>query len=103
MPQFVLLLITGTASDPVRTFNYVLVLFSLLYGAQSVSKTIRKRDQRLGKIAADSDDENLDLSLVDKFILKVGGEGVVLMLLGAALGYHLVQLEMYVELEIEIA
>ncbi|MFX0113783.1 MAG: hypothetical protein ACFFB3_04490 [Candidatus Hodarchaeota archaeon] len=102
VPQFVLLLITGTASDPVRTFNYVLVLFSLLYGAQSVSKTIRKRDQRLGKIAADSEDENLDLSLIDKFILKVGGEGVVLMLLGAALGYHLVQLEMYVELEISL-
>lgn len=97
VPQFVLMIVTGTGTEPVATINYVLVLFSLLYGAQSVSKTIRKRDQRLGKIATDSDEEKLDLSWVDKFILKVGGEGVVLMLLGAALGYHLVQLEVYVD------
>lgn len=102
VPQFVLLIVTGSASDPVRTFNYAMVLFSLLFGAQSVSKTVRKRDQRLGKIATDSEDENLDLSLVDRFILKVGAEGVVLMLLGAALGYHLVQLEMYVDLKISL-
>ncbi|MFW9914698.1 MAG: hypothetical protein ACFFGZ_03720 [Candidatus Thorarchaeota archaeon] len=97
VPQFVLMIVTGTGTEPVSTINYALVLFSLLFGAQSVSKTIRKRDQRLGKIATDSDDEELDLSLVDRFILKVGGEGVVLMLLGAALGYHLVQLEVFVD------
>jgi hypothetical protein len=97
VPQFILMIVTGSGTEPVTTINYALVLFSLLFGAQSVSKTIRKRDQRLGKIATDSADEKLDLSLVDRFILKVGGEGVVLMLLGAALGYHLVQLVVYVD------
>ncbi len=101
IPQFILLIVTGTASGPVSTINFILLIFSLLYGAQSVSKTIRKRDQRLGKIEIDSKEE-IELSLVDKFILKVGGEGVVLMLLGCALGYHLVQLEMYADFEIPL-
>jgi hypothetical protein len=97
LPNQIMIFITsidGSASI-VTGFNYVMVLFSLIYTAQSVSRRIKMKG-----VVTDSSKKGLkeDPFRIGRFVGFVGGEGVVLIYLGLALGFQVFQLQLMGEL-----
>jgi hypothetical protein len=97
LPNQIMIFITsidGSASI-VTGFNYIMVLFSLIYTAQSVSRRIKMKG-----IVTDSSKKGSkeDPFRIGRFVGFVGGEGVVLIYLGLALGFQVFQLQLMGEL-----
>lgn len=84
--------ISGT-ENIITSFNYIFVVFSLLYSAQSISRRIKMEgiitdDEKPSKKAIKEDPFR-----IGRFIGFVGGEGVVLINLGLVLGFHLIEIQ----------
>ncbi|MFX1506159.1 MAG: hypothetical protein ACFFDC_08585 [Promethearchaeota archaeon] len=93
LPNQIMIFITsidGSASI-VTGFNYIMVLFSLIYTAQNVSRRIKMKG-----VVTDSSKKALkeDPFRIGRFVGFVGGEGVVLIYLGLALGFQVFQLQL---------
>jgi hypothetical protein len=93
----------GTAG----TLSYIILTFSLLYSAQGVVKKIKlekvdELTESLSKVS-EEDIEKSDPFFLGRIVSLFGGEGIVLILLGSILGYHVLQLQMFLpELNNEI-
>ena len=86
--------IDGSASI-ITSFNYIMVLFSLIYTSQNVSRRIKMK----GVVVDPSKKESKeDPFRIGRFVGFVGGEGVVLIYLGLALGFQVFQLQLMSEL-----
>ena len=101
LPNQIMIFITSIdgSANIVTSFNYVMVLFSLVYTAQNVSRRIKMKG-----IVADSSKKELkeDPFRIGRFVGFVGGEGVVLIYLGLALGFQVFQLQLMGELLPEV-
>ncbi|MFX0014198.1 MAG: hypothetical protein ACFFB2_06885 [Promethearchaeota archaeon] len=75
----------------ITSFNYIMVLFSLVYTAQNVSRRIKMKG-----VVVDSSKKEIkeDPFRIGRFVGLVGGEGVVLIYLGLALGFQVFQLQL---------
>jgi len=93
LPNQIMIFITSIdgSANIVTSFNYVMVLFSLVYTAQNVSRRIKMKG-----IVSDSSKKGLkeDPFRIGRFVGFVGGEGVVLIYLGLALGFQVFQLQL---------
>ena len=101
LPNQIMIFITsidGSASI-VTSFNYVMVLFSLIYTAQNVSRRIKMTGVVTGSSKKASKEDPFRIS---RFVGFVGGEGVVLIYLGLALGFQVFQLQLMGELLPEV-
>ncbi|WP_455465142.1 hypothetical protein [Candidatus Hodarchaeum mangrovi] len=82
--------VSGTESV-VSSFDYIFVLFSLLYTAQNISRRVKLK----GVVHTTDTKKKIkeDPFRIGRFIGFVGGEGIVLIYLGLYLGFHLIQLQ----------
>jgi hypothetical protein len=89
LPNQIMIFLTSVSGSEniVTSFDYFMVLFSLIYSAQNISRRIKMK----GSEARDPKTE--DPFRIGRFIGFVGGEGIVLIYLGLALGFQLVQLQ----------
>ncbi|MHA1976506.1 MAG: hypothetical protein ACW98I_06395 [Candidatus Hodarchaeales archaeon] len=90
--MIVLTSISGSANI-VTTFDFVLVAFTLLYSAQGISRRINIKGVTVDKSGQLSNIKSDDPFRIGRFVGFVGGEGIVLIYLGLALGFHLIQLQ----------
>ncbi|UCE13675.1 MAG: hypothetical protein JSV04_00535 [Candidatus Heimdallarchaeota archaeon] len=91
--QIMIFLTSVTGSESIITsFDYFFVIFSLLYSAQNISRRVKMKG-----VVIDPEDSKKpskeDPFRIGRFIGFIGGEGVVLIYLGLALGFHLTQLQ----------
>ncbi|MFX0171640.1 MAG: hypothetical protein ACFE9L_06950 [Candidatus Hodarchaeota archaeon] len=78
----------------ITTFNYVMVLFSLIYTAQNISRRIKMKGVVVDPSKKPKKKIKEDPFRIGRFIGFVGGEGVVLIYLGLALGFQVFQLQL---------
>ncbi len=95
LPNQIMILLTSVSGSEniVTSFDFALVTFSLLYSAQNISRRIKMKG-----IVHDPSQKAVkklkeDPFRIGRFIGFVGGEGVVQIYLGLALGFHLIQLQ----------
>ncbi len=97
LPNQIMIFITSIdgSTSIVTSFNYIMVLFSLIYTAQNVSRRIKMKG-----IVTDSSKKGTkeDPFRIGRFVGFIGGEGVVLIYLGLALGFQVFQLQLMGEL-----
>lgn len=84
--------VTGSANI-IRSFDYFFVIFSLLYSAQNISRRVKMKGVVIDSKEKTKKKVREDPFRIGRFIGFVGGEGVVLIYLGLALGFHLIQLQ----------
>jgi hypothetical protein len=90
--MIVLTSINGT-ENIVTSFDFILVTFALLFSAQNISKRVNIKGVVVddsGKIKNRKSDDPFGIG---RFVGFIGGEGIVLVYLGLALGFHLIQLQ----------
>ena len=92
LPNQIMIFLTSVSGSEniVTSFNYLFVIFSLLYSAQNISRRVKMKG-----VVVDKSKKPIreDPFRIGRFIGFVGGEGVVLIYLGLALGFHLIQLQ----------
>ncbi len=92
--QFMIFFTSISGSENIiNTFDYLLVIFSLFYSAQNISRRIKMKGIVVDKTKPSKKAIKEDPFRIGRFIGFIGGEGVVLMYLGLALGFHLIQLQ----------
>lgn len=93
LPNQIMIFFTSvTGSESIITsFDYAFVVFSLLYSAQNISRRVKMKGVVIPEDSKKPSKE--DPFHIGRFIGFVGGEGVVLIYLGLALGFHLIQLQ----------
>ncbi len=84
------LLYNGEVSNA-SSFSFVLLAITFLYSIQGVSKKAKKADKIAKKVETKEEDE--EKGWLDKIMGWLGGEGMVLPIIGFAMGYHVIQLE----------
>ncbi len=93
LPNQIMIFITSIngSESIITSFNYIMVLFSLVYTAQNVSRRIKMKG-----VVGDPSKKELkeDPFRIGRFVGFVGGEGVVLIYLGLALGFQVFQLQL---------
>ncbi|MCK4848842.1 MAG: hypothetical protein KAT16_07465 [Candidatus Heimdallarchaeota archaeon] len=95
LPNQLMIVLTSVSGSEniVTSFDFILVTFALLYSAQNISRRVNLK----GVIVDESGDvKNLksdDPFGVGRVVGFIGGEGIVLIYLGLALGFHLIQLQ----------
>ena len=101
LPTLAMLLISSTGGV-IGTFNYILLIFSLIYTAQGqarrASKTAKLSDEEIRLEAAKKKHEktrDTDPFGISKLLNYLSSEGIVLIFLGTFLGYTLLQLEYF--------
>jgi hypothetical protein len=83
----------GGTENIINTFDYFFVIFSLLYSAQNISRRVKMKGIVIDKTEQTKKKVKEDPFRIGRFIGLIGGEGVVLIYLGLALGFHLIQLQ----------
>jgi hypothetical protein len=83
----------GGAENIINTFDYIFVIFSLLYSAQNISRRVKMKGVVIDQTKQPKKKVKEDPFRIGRFIGFIGGEGVVLVYLGLALGFHLIQLQ----------
>lgn len=92
--QIMIFLTSVTGSESIITsFDYFFVIFSLLYSAQNISRRVKMKGVVIDPSEKSKKKVREDPFRIGRFIGFVGGEGVVLIYLGLALGFHLIQLQ----------
>ncbi|MFX0122694.1 MAG: hypothetical protein ACFFAE_03595 [Candidatus Hodarchaeota archaeon] len=92
--QIMIFLTSVTGSETIITsFDYFFVIFSLLYSAQNISRRVKMKGVVIDPSEKSKKKVKEDPFKIGRFIGFVGGEGVVLIYLGLALGFHLIQLQ----------
>ncbi len=83
----------GGTENIINTFDYIFVIFSLLYSAQNISRRVKMKGVMIDQTEQSKKGKKEDPFRIGRFIGFIGGEGVVLIYLGLALGFHLIQLQ----------
>ncbi len=92
--QIMIFLASVTGSESIITsFDYFFVIFSLLYSAQNISRRVKMKGVVVDPTKKTKKKVKEDPFRIGRIIGFVGGEGVVLIYLGLALGFHLIQLQ----------
>lgn len=92
--QIMIFLASVTGSESIITsFDYFFVIFSLLYSAQNISRRVKMKGIVVDPTKKTKEKVKEDPFRIGRCIGFVGGEGVVLIYLGLALGFHLIQLQ----------
>jgi len=96
LPNQLMIFITSISGSEniVTSFNYIMVLFSLIYSAQNVSRRIKMKGVVIDPSKKSKKKIKEDPFRIGRFIGFVGGEGVVLTYLGLALGFQVFQLQL---------
>ncbi|MFX0183883.1 MAG: hypothetical protein ACFE95_12435 [Candidatus Hodarchaeota archaeon] len=96
LPNQIMIFITSISGSEniVTSFNYIMVLFSLIYSAQNVSRRIKMKGVVIDPSKKSKKKIKEDPFRIGRFIGFVGGEGVVLICLGLALGFQVFQLQL---------
>lgn len=96
LPNQLMIFITSISGSEniVTSFNYIMVLFSLIYSAQNVSRRIKMKGVVKDPSKKSKKKIKEDPFRIGRFIGFVGGEGVVLTYLGLALGFQVFQLQL---------
>ena len=95
LPNHLMIVLTSISGSTniVTTFDFVLVAFTLLYSAQGISRRIKMKGVVVNESGQVLDPKKDDPFRIGRFVGLIGGEGIVLIYLGLALGFHLVQLQ----------
>ena len=95
LPNQLMIVLTSISGSEniVTTFDFLLVAFALLYSAQGISRRIKLKGVTLDESGQVKNVKNDDPFRIGRFVGFVGGEGIVLIYLGLALGFHLIQLQ----------
>lgn len=93
LPNQIMIFLTSVSGSEniITSFDYIFVIFSLLYSAQNISRRVKMKGVVVDPTKKEKTKE--DPFRIGRFIGFVGGEGVVLVYLGLALGFHLIQLQ----------
>jgi hypothetical protein len=95
LPNQLMIVLTSISGSEniVTSFDFILVTFALLFSAQNISKRVNLKGVVVddsGKIKNRKSDDPFGIG---RFVGFIGGEGIVLVYLGLALGFHLIQLQ----------
>ncbi len=95
LPNQLMIVLTSISGSEniVTSFDFILVTFALLFSAQNISKRVNLKGVVVddsGKVKNRKNDDPFGIGRIVGFI---GGEGIVLIYLGLALGFHLIQLQ----------
>jgi hypothetical protein len=95
LPNQLMIVLTSISGSQniVTSFDFILVTFALLYSAQNISRRVNLKGvivDESGKLKNKKNDDPFGIGRIVGFI---GGEGIVLIYLGLALGFHLIQLQ----------
>ncbi len=95
LPNQIMIVLTSISGSEniVTSFDFLLVAFTLLYSAQNISRRIKVKGVTVDESGQLSNIKNDDPFRIGRFVGFVGGEGIVLIYLGLALGFHLIQLQ----------
>ena len=95
LPNQIMIFLTSVSGSEsiVTSFDYIFVIFSLLYSAQNISRRVKMKGVVSDQTKKPKKKIKEDPFRIGRFIGFVGGEGIVLIYLGLALGFHLVQLQ----------
>ena len=95
LPNQLMIVLTSISGSEniVTSFDFLLVAFTLLYSAQSISRRIKLKGVTVDESGELSNLKSDDPFRLGRFVGFVGGEGIVLIYLGLALGFHLIQLQ----------
>ncbi|NHJ01941.1 MAG: hypothetical protein EAX86_07330 [Candidatus Heimdallarchaeota archaeon] len=95
LPNQIMIFFTSVSGSEniITSFDFILVTFSLLYSAQNISRRIKMKGVVHDPTIKSDKQAKEDPFRIGRFIGFVGGEGVVLIYLGLALGFHLIQLQ----------
>jgi len=92
LPNQIMIFLTSISGSEgvVTSFDYIFVIFSLIYSAQNISKRVKLKGVTS---TGGGKKQKEDPFRIGRFIGFVGGEGIVLIYLGLYLGFHLIQLQ----------
>jgi hypothetical protein len=95
LPNQMMIVLTSISGSEniVTSFDFLLVAFTLLYSAQNISRRIKLKGVVIDESGEVKNVKSDDPYRLGRFIGFVGGEGIVLIYLGLALGFHLIQLQ----------
>ena len=95
LPNHLMIVLTSISGSEsiVTTFDFILVAFTLLYSAQGISRRIKMKGVVVDESGQVLDPKRDDPFRIARLVGLIGGEGVVLIYLGLALGFHLIQLQ----------
>ncbi|MHA1995631.1 MAG: hypothetical protein ACW97Z_13885 [Candidatus Hodarchaeales archaeon] len=95
LPNQMMIVLTSISGSEniITSFDFLLVAFTLLYSAQSISRRIKLKGVVIDESGKVKNVKGDDPFRIGRFIGFVGGEGIVLIYLGLALGFHLIQLQ----------
>ena len=92
--QIMIFLTSMSGSQNIKTsFIYVFILFSIIYSTQNISRRIKMKGVVIDSTKKSKKKIKEDPFHIGRFIGFIGGEGVVLILFGLYLGFHLIQLQ----------
>ncbi|MHA2330240.1 MAG: hypothetical protein ACXACR_17105, partial [Candidatus Hodarchaeales archaeon] len=95
LPNQIMIFFTSVSGSEniITSFDFIFVIFSLLYSAQNISRRVKMKGVVVDPTDKSKKEIKEDPFRIGRFIGFIGGEGVVLIYLGLALGFHLIQLQ----------
>ncbi len=95
LPNQLMIVLTSISGSEniVTSFDFILVTFALLFSAQNISRRVNLKGvvvDESGKVKNLKSDDPFGIG---RFVGFIGGEGIVMIYLGLALGFHLIQLQ----------
>lgn len=101
IPTMILLVyseLNNSSNDAISIMSYLVITFSILYSAQGVAKKFK--EDKMEKLAKELSKSSNKIDERDPFFLGriaslIGGDGLVIIILGTILGYHALQIQMY--------
>ncbi|MHA2174677.1 MAG: hypothetical protein ACXABI_07600 [Candidatus Hodarchaeales archaeon] len=95
LPNQIMIVLTSVSGSEniITSFDFLLVGFALLYSAQNISRRIKMKGVVLDDSGQLKNVKSDDPFRVGRFIGFIGGEGIVLIYLGLAMGFHVIQLQ----------
>ncbi len=95
LPNQIMIFLTSVSGSEniITSFDYIFVIFSLVYSAQNISRRVKMKGIVVDDLEKATKEIKEDPFRIGRFIGFIGGEGVVLIYLGLVLGFHLIQLQ----------
>ena len=95
LPNQIMIVLTSISGSEniVTSFDFLLVGFTLLYSAQNISRRIKLKGVVLDDSGEVKNVRSDDPFRIGRFVGFIGGEGIVLIYLGLAMGFHVIQLQ----------
>lgn len=100
IPTMILLVyseLNSGSNDAVSVISYLIITFSILYSAQGVVKKFKedKMEKLAKELAKSKNIDEKDPFFLGRIVSLIGGDGLVIIILGTILGYHALQIQMY--------